>query len=153
MLSEGQREMLRTNGTMLGRMLIGLFFFFAGLNMLVTGPANAVSMYESMGIPLASLLVWPVIILKLAAGGAMIAGYRVGVAAGSLILFTLLATLIAHMDIDDPNLFKNLAIVGGLLYVMAYGAGEGWKYQGPGSASSAQNKPPTPLEGQDNSHM
>jgi uncharacterized membrane protein YphA (DoxX/SURF4 family) len=39
----------------------------------------------------------------------------------------LLATLIAHTDINDINLFKNLAIIGGLLYVLAYGAGEGWK--------------------------
>jgi putative oxidoreductase len=128
MLSEGQREMLRGKGTMLGRMLIGLLFFFSGLGIVVNGPANTVAFFESLNIPLASIAVWPVIILKLAAGGMLIAGYRVGIAAGALILFTLLTTLIAHMDINDPGLFKNLAIVGGLLYVMAYGAGESWKF-------------------------
>ena len=126
MLSEGQRELMRSKGTMLGRILMGLLFFFSGLGIIINGPENTVMFYDSMGIPMASMLVWVVIILKLGAGGALIAGYRVGVAAGVLILFTLLATLIAHMDINDINLFKNLAIVGGLMYVMAYGAGEGW---------------------------
>jgi uncharacterized membrane protein YphA (DoxX/SURF4 family) len=53
----------------------------------------------------------------------LMVGYRVGVAASALILFTLGTTLIAHMDPNDTNLFKNLAIVGGLLYVVAYGKG------------------------------
>lgn len=129
MLSDGQRETLRTKGTMLGRMLIGLLFFFSGLGIIINGPENTVAYFKILGMPLASLAVWPVIILKIGAGAMLIAGFRVGVAAGALIIFTLLATLIAHMDINDVNLFKNLAIVGGLLYVMAYGAGEGWIYE------------------------
>lgn len=128
MLSDGQRQTMRTHGTMLGRMLIGLLFFWSGISIIIGGPANTAMYFASVGVPLASLAVWPVIALKLAAGGALIAGYRVGIAAGALIIFTLLATLFAHVNIEDVNLFKNLAIVGGLLYVMAYGAGEGWKY-------------------------
>jgi putative oxidoreductase len=127
MLSNEQRDLMRTKGTMLGRILIGLLFFFSGLGIVIDGPMNTAMYFANLGIPLATLAVWPVIIIKLGAGGALIAGYRVGVAAGLLILFTLLATLIAHMDINDVNLFKNLAIVGGLMYVMAYGAGDGWK--------------------------
>ncbi len=127
MLSYEQRELMRTKGTMLGRVLMGLLFFFSGLGIIIDGPMNTAMYFANLGIPLATLVVWPVIVLKLGAGGALIAGYRVGVAAGALILFTLLATLIAHMDINDVNLFKNLAIVGGLMYVMAYGAGDGWK--------------------------
>ncbi len=156
MLSEGQRDLLRTQGTMLGRMLIGLLFFFSGVGIIVNGPAGTGMYFDSLGIPMGSLLVWPVLMLKLGAGCMLIAGYRVGVAAGALIIFTLLATLIAHMDINDINLFKNLAIVGGLLYTMAYGAGEGWKYQGADPLApvmKSSNTPPSPLGGQDNSHM
>lgn len=141
MLSQGQREMLRGKGTMAGRMLMGLLFFFSGLGILIDGPMNTAMFFDSMGLPMASLLVWPVIILKIAAGGALIAGYRVGVAAGALILFTLLATLIAHMDINDVSLFKNLAIVGGLIYVMAYGAGDGWRYEGADPMASMMKDP------------
>ena len=130
MLSNGQREMLRGQGTMLGRMLIGLLFFFSGVGIIVNGPATTTLYFESLNIPLAALATYLVLILKIAAGGMLIVGYRVGVASGALIIFTLLTTLIAHLNINDDNLFKNLAIVGGLLYVMAYGAGEGWQYTG-----------------------
>ena len=78
---------------------------------------------DSAGVPLGALMVWPVIILKIVAGGMLMVGYRVGASAGALILFTLGTIVIAHADVNDVNLFKNLAIVGGLLYVLAYGKG------------------------------
>lgn len=127
MLTTGQRDVVRSKGTTIGRVLMGLLFFFSGLQILINGPENTSMFFASLGLPMASVLVWPVVMLKLGAGGALIAGWRTGVAACALILFTLLATLIAHMDINDINLFKNLAIVGGLLYMLAYGPGEGWK--------------------------
>jgi putative oxidoreductase len=44
-----------------------------------------------------------------------------------LIIFTLVATTLAHLDFGDPSqmtaALKNLAIVGGLLYMMAFGPG------------------------------
>lgn len=129
MLSEGQRETLRTKGIMLGRMLIGLLFLWSGMGIIINGPMNTAAYFEMVNVPLPYLIIWPVLGLKLAAGCALIAGYRVGVAAGSLIIFTLLASLFAHMDMNDVGLFKNLAIIGGLLYVMAYGAGDGWRYE------------------------
>ena len=76
---------------------------------------------------MAGILVWVAIAIKIVGGGAVIIGKRVGVAAGALIVFTLIATLAAHRDIADPMqltaTLKNLSIVGGLLYVMAHGAG------------------------------
>lgn len=93
----------------------------------MNGTAGTVAYFSSLGLPLAGLLVWVVLAIKLGAGGALMLGYRVGSAAALLILFTLGATVAAHWDMQDPGLWKNLAVVGGLLYVMAYGAGEGWK--------------------------
>jgi uncharacterized membrane protein YphA (DoxX/SURF4 family) len=69
------------------------------------------------------LLVWPVIVFKIVAGGSVMLGKRVVIAASALIIFTLLTTVIAHRDFADPNLFKNLAIVGGLLYLVSFGPG------------------------------
>ncbi len=126
MLSSAQRSRLRTHGTLVGRILMGLLFFFSGIGILMMGPENTASFYESLGVPMAGLAVWLVVAVKLGAGGALMAGYRTGLAAAALIVFTVIATLLAHMDLEDPNLFKNLAIIGGLLYAMAYGAGEGW---------------------------
>ena len=124
MLTAPQRDLVRDKGTKFGRGLIGLLFVATGLNMLFfSGPANTASFFESIGIPLAGLVVWLVIAVKLVAGGAIIIGKRVGLASVTLIGFTVLATMVAHRDLSDPNLFKNLAIIGGLLYLMAYGPG------------------------------
>lgn len=126
-MTESQRIMLRTRGTMVGRMLMGLLFLFSGVGILLNGVAGTADYFTLLGLPMAGILVWLVIILKIGAGGALMLGYKVEQAAMALIVFTLMATWIAHMDIEDVNLFKNLAIVGGLLYVCAYGAGDGWK--------------------------
>lgn len=128
MLTAPQRDLVRDKGTKLGRILMGLLFFASGASiLLVQGPAGTAGYYASLGIPLASLLVWGVIILKLVAGGAIIIGKRVGLAAAALIGFTVLTTVIAHSDFSDPMqitaALKNLSIIGGLLYLMAYGPG------------------------------
>ena len=124
MLSAPQRDLVRDKGTKVGRMLIGLLFFASGLGMLlVTGPAATALYFASLGVPLAGLIVWLVMAVKILGGLAIILGYRVGLAAATLLLFTFVATIAAHRDFADPNLLKNLAIMGGLLYLMAYGPG------------------------------
>lgn len=127
MLQPAHRDTMRTYGTLLGRALMGLLFVFSGANMFLGGAANTATYFDSMGVPLAALMVWVVITIKVGAGSALILGYRVGLAASLLILFTLGTILVAHMNLSDMNLFKNLAIIGGLCYVIAYGPGEGWK--------------------------
>jgi len=124
MLSAPQRDLVRDKGTKVGRMLIGLLFFASGLSMLlVTGPAVVADEFTSLSIPLAGLVVWLVMAVKVIAGLAIILGYRVGLAASALLLFTFVATITAHRDFADPSLLKNLAVIGGLLYLMAYGPG------------------------------
>lgn len=120
MLSNSQRELLQTKGVVLGRVLIGLLFLSSGLGMLFTqGPDGVAGYFSSLSLPLPLVLAWLVIILKVVAGGSLVFGRNVLPAAGALIVFTLLTIPIAHSSFDDINLFKNLAIVGGLLYVAA----------------------------------
>ena len=107
-------------GPTVGRVLLGLLFLASGLSMaFMQGPGNVAGYFASLGIPLSGIAAYAVIVLKVGAGGALVAGIRSDLAAMALILFTLAATLIAHLDISDTNLFKNLAIIGGLLYVIA----------------------------------
>jgi len=127
MLNAPQRDLLRDKGTILGRGLVGLLFVVTGFGMLMdtTGTAGYMA---SLGIPFASIVVWLVIVLKVVAGTAIIIGKRVGLASATLIAFTALATLLAHVGLkgggfDTVDVFKNLAIVGGLLYLMSYGPG------------------------------
>lgn len=134
MLSDSQRQMVQTKGVVLGRVLLGLLFVWSGAGMLMSGGDS--SYFESIGIPLAGIVVWLVIILKIGAGGALIIGKKVGLAAALLILFTIAATLIAHMDVNDIGLFKNLSIIGGLLYAMAFGGGS-WSAPAPKAVEPA----------------
>jgi putative oxidoreductase len=120
MLNDAQLTLLHTKGVVVARVLLGFMFFFSGLGMLLNGPANSAMYFDSVGIPLAGLAVWVIIALKLAAGGALMAGKKVVEASLALIGFTILATLMVHMDLNDPGLTKNLAIIGGLLYAMAH---------------------------------
>jgi putative oxidoreductase len=116
----------QSQGILVGRILIALLFFVSGVNMLIGGVGNSAMYFESMGLPLSMLLAILVIALKIIAGGALILGYKAEEAAVFLFVFTGLTILIAHLDTADMGLWKNLSIMGGLLYVMAYGVGDAW---------------------------
>jgi putative oxidoreductase len=129
MMTDAQRNMMLTWGTTVGRIFLGLIFFIGGVGMLMNGaPVGAIA---SKGIPLASLVAWVVVAIKVLGGAGLILGYRVGLSAAALFVFVLLTIVFFHNVFSDPTqqtaALKNLAIMGGLLYVMAYGAGEGWK--------------------------
>jgi putative oxidoreductase len=118
--------MLRSSGIVVARILLGLLFFLGGVNMLMSGGGPA-EMIANIGFPAAGLLAWVVVAVKVLGGAGLILGYRTGLSAAALFAFTLLTVVFVHADMEDPSLFKNLSIMGGLLYAMAYGPGEGWR--------------------------
>lgn len=131
MMNESHRKTLQSNGILLGRTLIGLLFLYTGYGMFTAGPEAIGGYFTTVGVPMAALAYWVVLAIKFGAGLALVLGYKVEHAALALILFTLGATYFGHSDwsqpMNDVMTMKNLAIVGGLLYVMAFGAGTGWK--------------------------
>ena len=125
MLRESHLELVRTKGTRFGIALVVLMFAASGL-LMVSASAKTIGMFASLGVPAAAILFWPIVILKILAGLALIVGKRTTEASAFLIVFTLIATLLVHLSPNtDPTfpigLLKNLAIVGGLLFIMAYG--------------------------------
>lgn len=129
MLNSSQRALIDSYGTLLGRILMGSLFVYAGYGKLMD-PASTAEFMTMAGIPISDLLVYVVIAIELVFGAMIILGYRIGLAAGSLFIFTGLATLLFHFDLSDQMqigmLTKNLAIMGGLLYIVAHGKGTGW---------------------------
>lgn len=120
-------KMLREYGAMVGRMFIGLLFVYSGVTILMDGVEGFSGMIEMRGLPMAVLLAWVVVAIHIVAGAFLIAGYKTKEAALALLVFVLLATLLYHLMWEDMNLFKNLAIIGGLMYVYIYGPGPGWR--------------------------
>ncbi len=117
--------------SLLGRLLLALLFVPAGL-MKITGFSGTVGYIASVGLPLASLGAVLAIVVEVGAGLALALGWRTRWAALVLAVFTLAATVLFHnfwaMPADQAFVqqlmfFKNIAVVGGLLVVAAFGAG------------------------------
>jgi putative oxidoreductase len=83
-------------------------------------------------LPAAQLLAVVAIIVELGGGALLILGWKARWAAGALFVFTLLAALFFHAFwaaapdqamMQQIQFLKNLAIMGGMLYVVVYGSG------------------------------
>jgi putative oxidoreductase len=108
----------------IGRTLLALMFLLAGLQK-IGGYAATQGFMESMGVPGALLPL--VIALEVLGGLALILGWQSRFTAFLLAGFTILASLVFHADFSDQTqmlfLLKNLSVAGGLLMVVALGAG------------------------------
>lgn len=127
MITEAHRMSLRKNGTLVGRVLLGLLFFVSGLFMLKGGVSGVAGMISDIGIPLAGLVAILVLAVKILGGAGLILGYKTDASAIALFVFTLLTIIFVHNNMQEmTSALKNLSIMGGLLYVLAYGPGDGW---------------------------
>jgi putative oxidoreductase len=118
---------------LLGRFLLALMFVLAGYSKI--GGFDGIAAYiGSKGLPLPQLLAVGTIVLEIAAGLALMVGYKARWAAAALAAFTLLASVIFHafwaappaqQRVEYLMFIKNVAVIGGLLTVLALGAG-GW---------------------------
>lgn len=109
-----------------GRLLIGLPFLFFGLAKAATF-AKTVALVQMVGIPLPLLGAIGAITLEIGGGLLLVAGYKVRPVAALLAIFTLVTAYYFHSNLADENtmvhFFKNVMMTGGLLQVVAFGAG------------------------------
>jgi putative oxidoreductase len=109
---------------LLGRISIGSIFLFAGISK-TSGYAATAGYMEAMGVP--AVLLPLVIALELGGGAAIILGWKTRIAAFLLAGFSVLSALLFHFDLADQTQFvmfwKNIAIAGGFLFLIANGAG------------------------------
>jgi putative oxidoreductase len=94
----------------------------------ITAYGTTQGYFSSLGIPMPGVLLPLVILVELGGGLALLFGFKARWAAAALAAFTLLAALIAHTNFADQmqmiNFMKNLAMTGGLLMFVRYGAGQ-----------------------------
>jgi putative oxidoreductase len=114
---------MATIAAIIGRIMIGALFILAGLNKVMDTGATAEYIQSMTSLP--GALALPTGIFEIAAGLLLASGIGTRLAAGALIAFIALATILFHSQVTDPiqaqMALKNLAIIGGLLMVFAYG--------------------------------
>jgi putative oxidoreductase len=118
--------------SLVGRILLALLFIPAGFSK-IGGFDGTVGYIASKGLPMATLGAVLAIVIEIGVALALLAGYKTRIAALILAGFTLAATVVFHnfwaMPADAAFMqqlmfFKNIAVIGGLLTVAAWGAGK-----------------------------
>ena len=111
----------------IGRLFIGLPFMVSGLSKLAAYGATT-ALIASAGLPLPPPLAYAgAVTVEIGCGLLIILGYQTRIVAVVLALFCLATAVFFHTDLADPNqtfhFIKNLVMTGGLLQVVANGAG------------------------------
>ena len=124
-------HLVKHYGPLMARILIAQLFVISGFGKLAAFPKTAAFMANA-GLPMPELLLVLTIALELGGGVLLILGWKTRWVAAGLFGFTLLATIKFHafwavepelIKSDMNNFMKNLAIMGAMLYIMAYGPG------------------------------
>jgi putative oxidoreductase len=110
----------------LGRVLLAVLFVMSGISKL-TDPAGTIGYIQSAHLPLPNIAYGIALAVELLGGILLIVGYRTRLVALVLAVFTVAAAIGFHAHFADQNqmihFMKNIAITGGLLQVVAFGAG------------------------------
>lgn len=124
-------DLVKKFGPLVGRILLALIFIISGFGKIVDFQGT-VGYIQSAGLPAAQLGAIVAIIVELGGGILLVLGWKARWAAAALFIFTFLAGILFHAFWSSPpeqammqqiQFMKNLAIMGGLLFVVAYGSG------------------------------
>jgi putative oxidoreductase len=117
---------------LIGRILLAAIYIMSGFGK-ATGFEGTVGYIASKGLPMPQLLAVGAMVVELGGGLMLLIGWKTRWAAGALLVFTALAALLFHNFWSVPpeqaqdqmiHFMKNLTMMGGFLYVIAFGAGE-----------------------------
>ena len=109
-----------------GRILIGVLFFMSGLSKLAA-PAATQGFIASVGLPLPVAGYAVAVAVEVLGSSLLMAGFRTRLVAAGMAVFALATALAFHKNFADQNqmihFMKNIAIMGGLFQVVAFGGG------------------------------
>ncbi|MEZ3187244.1 DoxX family protein [Stutzerimonas stutzeri] len=119
-------DTLLASASLTGRVLLSAIFLLSGVSK-ISAPAGMIGYIESVGLPFPTLALAIAILIEVVGGIALILGYRTRLIAAGLAVFSVATALAFHNQLGDQNqfihFFKNIAMAGGLLQVVAFGAG------------------------------
>lgn len=137
---------LQSASALLGRLLVAAMFLPAGISKL-TGFSGTVGYIASVGLPMPAVGATLALLVEILCSIALIAGYGTRAAALVLAAFTLAASFFFHPFWAAPAdqafmasllFYKNVAIIGGLLILAAFGPGA-WSIEGRSAANPSRN--------------
>lgn len=111
---------------LVGRILLAVIFLLSGVNkVFAPGPTQAYIAAAGLPVPLLAYIV--ALVVEIGGGVLLVIGWQTRWAALALAAFTLVAAFGFHSNFAEQNqmihFLKNVAIVGGLLQVFAFGPG------------------------------
>jgi putative oxidoreductase len=115
----------------IGRIFLALIFVVSGVGK-ITGYAGTAAYMASKGLPMVDVLLPLAIGIEVGGGLLLALGWKARWAAAALLLFLIPTTLIFHQfwglepklaQMQKIHFLKNVAIMGGMLMVLAIGAG------------------------------
>lgn len=116
---------------LLGRSLLALIFVVSGFGK-IGGWHQTAEYMASKGMPIVPFFLVAAILLEIGGGLSVLVGLKARIGAAALVTFLIPATLIFHnfwalngmeQQMNMIMFMKNMAILGGLLLVVAFGAG------------------------------
>jgi len=124
------RSWLELYGPVIGRVMMALLFIAAGVDKLADFDTRVVEM-GYMGVPFGELargvLLALAITIEIVGGLLLVAGLYARYAAAVMLVLVVAVTYFYHPAWFEPRqtmqLFKNLAIMGGLSYIVGHGPG------------------------------
>lgn len=124
-----QHSFWDTHALLIARVLMGGMFLMAGISKFQSIDGTA-AMIAGAGFGASVLLAWLTAIFEVVSGLALISGKCFRKSAILLAIFTAVISFILHNPGDAGQMIfftKNMAIVAGLLFMAAHGAGRTWK--------------------------
>ena len=118
-------------GPLLGRILIAQIFLMSGFSK-IGGFAGTAGYMSSKGLPMVDVLLAITILIELGGGLMILTGFKARLSAMVLFLWMIPVTLLFHnfwaVPADQQQVqlimfMKNLTLMGGMMYIMAFGSG------------------------------
>lgn len=145
-------ELVQKYAPLAARILIAQLFIISGIGKL-GGFAGTAAFMAGAGLPAAKALLVLTIALEIGGGVLLIIGWQARWVAAAFSAFIVLTAVVIHpfwnsepaVFLSQMNHFmKNFALVGGMLYVMAYGAGPLSLDRARANAAAARGSPAAP---------
>jgi len=117
--------------SLIGRILLGLIFVIAGVDKIMALDGT-IKYATGAGMPMPDIAVYIGIVIEVGMGLLLLVGFKTRWAAAVLVIFILVANFYFHQywnmegpprNLNKIMLFKNLALIGGMLMLIVAGPG------------------------------